>query len=60
MQNKSNFAAVNTTLYNIYKNNNLFGGIPIIMGGDFAQTTPVIPKGNQAAQVNASLRSSWI
>ena len=35
IQNKSNFAAVNTTLYNIYKNDDLFGGILVIMGGDF-------------------------
>ena len=60
MQNKSNFVAVHTTLCDICKNDQLFGGIPVIMGGDFAQTTPVVPKGSRAAQVNASLRSSWI
>lgn len=60
MQGKYNFTAVNFSLGDIRKSDELFGGIPLIMGGDFAQTTPIVPKGSRADQVNASIRSSWI
>ncbi len=51
MQNKENFAAVKTTLQDICGREDLFGGIPVVLGGDFAQTLPIIPRGNRAAQV---------
>ena len=60
MQNKENFAAVNTTLQDICSTGHLFGGIPVLLGGDFAQTLPIIPRGNRAAQVNASIRQSFL
>lgn len=60
MQNKNCFTAVHATLCDIRSSTDLFGGIPVVMGGDFAQTTPVVPRGNRAAQVTASIRSSWI
>ena len=60
MQNKKNFAAVNTTLQDICGTESLFGGIPVVFGGDFAQTLPIIPRGNRAAQMNASIRQSFL
>ena len=38
----------------------LFGGVPVIMGGDFAQTLPVVRHGNRSAVVAASLQNSFI
>lgn len=43
MQHKEIFAAVNLTLKDIFDNeNHLFGGIPVVLRGDFAQTLPII------------------
>jgi hypothetical protein len=41
-------------------NDCLFGGIPAILGGDFAQILPVVRKGNQAAIVNACIQWSFL
>lgn len=35
-----------------------FGGIPVLFGGDFAQTLPIVRKGSRADEVGASLRCS--
>ncbi|XP_054817030.1 uncharacterized protein LOC129316651 [Prosopis cineraria] len=37
-----------------------FGGKSIVMGGDFRQILPVIPKGSRADIVNASISSSYL
>ena len=61
MQNKYNVEAVHRTLCDFTDNDgDLFGGVPVIFGGDFAQTVPVIKKGNRGDQVNASLRFSFL
>jgi hypothetical protein len=36
-----------------------FGGKCILLGGDFRQVLPVVPKGGRAAIVNASLKVGW-
>ena len=38
----------------------LFGGIPVILGGDFAQILPVVPGGSRADTVSACLQQSFI
>ena len=38
----------------------LFGGIPIIFGGDFAQIAPVIKHGERSMIVNASIKQSFL
>jgi len=43
MQHKHNFTAVNASLCDILQFSDVFGGIPVILGGDFAQITPVVP-----------------
>ena len=58
MQHKATVQAVDRTLRDILQRDTRFGGIPVVFGGDFAQTCPVVPKGNRHAQVSASLRSS--
>jgi hypothetical protein len=35
-----------------------FGGLPVVMGGDFRQVLPVIPEGSRAEIVDAALSSS--
>ena len=58
MQHKYCFEAVNRTLNDICEiadSAGYFGNILIIIGGDFAHILPVVPRGNRAATVTASL-----
>jgi len=63
MQHKSCFEAVNWTLNDIchVSDSSLFGKIPTVLGGDFAQILPVVRRGSQQATVQACLqhRSTW-
>ena len=55
------FEAVNRTLQDItQKEGFLFGGIPFVLGGDFAQTLPVIPRAGRTTVVAAILQKSAI
>lgn len=38
----------------------LFGGVPVVLGGDFAQILPVVPGGSRATIVTASLQRTFI
>ena len=38
----------------------LFGGVPFLLGGDFAQILPVVPQGKRADIVKACLQRSFI
>ena len=38
----------------------LFGGVPVILGGDFAQILPVIKRGSRPEIVRACLQMSFI
>ena len=42
MQNKENFTAVNITFQDICNTENLFDNIPVVFGGDIAQTLLII------------------
>jgi len=57
MQHKACFEAVNRTLNDICNTNHLrvFGGIPVVLGGDFAQILPVIRRGTRQATVLACI-----
>ena len=48
MQNKYCFEAVDRTLRDVMENDFLFGGIPVIFGGDFAQIPPVVKYGDRS------------
>ncbi|XP_028767101.1 uncharacterized protein LOC114724813 [Neltuma alba] len=52
--------AFDRTLKDIMHSNLPFGGKCIVMGGDFRQILPVIPKGTRATIVNASINSSYL
>lgn len=60
MQHRYCFEAVDRTLRDIRQDDSLFGGIPVILGGDFAQIAPVIRHGDRTAIVAASIRQSFI
>jgi len=61
MTNRKVFEAVDRTLRDITgKDDYLFGGIPFVLGGDFAQTLPVIVHGSRADIVGATLQKSSI
>ena len=62
MQHYYCFEAVNQTLNDICNTseNALFGNIPILLGVDFAQISPVVPRSNRGATIRASLQSSFL
>ena len=58
MQHKHCVEAVDRTLQDICDDKRSFGGITVVLGGDFRQILPVIPKGVREQIVGASLRRS--
>jgi hypothetical protein len=46
MQSKYDFEAVDRTLRDIRDCEEPFGGLPVILGGDFAQILPVVKRAN--------------
>ena len=58
MQHRHAFEAVDRTLQDLLDNPNSFGGIPVVLGGDFLQTLPVVPRGSRSATVHACVLSS--
>ena len=62
MQHKSCFEAVNWSLNDIcyVSDSCLFGRIPTVLGGDFAQILPVVRRGSRQATVQACIQHSSI
>ena len=60
MQHRHCFEAVDRVLRDIRRQDTLFGGIPVIFGGDFAQIAPVIKRADRSQIVDASIRQSYI
>jgi hypothetical protein len=60
MQNKLCFEATDRTLRDICSKDVFFGGIPVILAGDFAQIPPVIRNGNRSHTVQSSIQQSFI
>jgi hypothetical protein len=56
MQHQDCFTAVDRTFRDLFKIDNLFAGIPMVFGGDFAQIPPVVPNGSKADTIMASIR----
>ena len=56
MQHRHCVEAVDHTLQDICNNNKQFGGITIVLGGDFKQIMLVIPKGGREQIV---LMNQW-
>ena len=60
MQGKRQFEAVHRMLCDVRGSGELFGGIPIVLGGDFAQILPVVKGASQARTVEENLQNSFI
>ena len=58
MLDRYQFEAIDRMLRDITSNNVPFGGKILVLGGDFRQTLPVIPRGSDTAIVEKSLISS--
>lgn len=58
MVNKKSLEALNFTMKDLRQNNNIFGGLMILLAGGFRQTLPVIPRGTPADELNACLKAS--
>lgn len=57
-QHRHAIEAVDRTLQDIRDNEQPFGGMTVIFGGDFQQTLPVIPNGAREEIVEATIRKS--
>ena len=60
MLHKRAVEAIDRLLKDLKDNNNLFGGVTVVLAGDFRQCLPVISGGNSADQLNACLKSSHL
>jgi hypothetical protein len=60
MQGKRAFEAVHRMLCDVRGSDELFGGIPTVLGGDFAQILPVVKGANRARIVDENLQNSFI
>ena len=60
MANHTVLSCVEETCCHIRKNSLPFGGIPIILLGDFQQTCPIIRQGTRIQIVDASIKSSLL
>jgi len=58
MAHKKMIEALDRTLRDLRKNDNLMGGVLLLLCGDFRQTLPVIPKSTMADEINACLKQS--
>ena len=57
MQNRIAFEAVHQLLCDLrHYHEQPFGGVPVLLGGDFAQTLPVVPRGSRSAIVALAVR----
>ena len=60
MAHKTVYEAMDGTFQDILQNNMPFGGIPVLLCGDFRQLLPVVKSGTQAQIVKASIKKSYL
>ena len=60
MTHRNCFEALDRSMRDILSSSELFGGKPMLLGGDYRQILPVVENGTRADVVNASLNSSYI
>ncbi|QQP50759.1 ATP-dependent DNA helicase, partial [Caligus rogercresseyi] len=60
MAHKNALYALDKSLKDIRSNDSLFGGVVLLLAGDFRQTLPIIPRGTPADEINACLKSSHL
>ena len=60
MIHKKALEALNRTLQDLRKSPTIFGGIFVILSGDFRQTLPIVHGGNRPREVQACIRQSFM
>ncbi|XLU66211.1 hypothetical protein S245_025264 [Arachis hypogaea] len=60
MTNKKSVQSLDHTLREILANDMPFGGKVMVMGGDFCQVLPVVPKGSKSQMISASIVKSHL
>ena len=60
MTERKMFLAIDRTLQEIKENKKPFGGLTIVVSGDWRQTLPVIPKANRAKIVDETLKGKIV
>ncbi|QQP55739.1 ATP-dependent DNA helicase [Caligus rogercresseyi] len=60
MSKKKAYEALDRTLHDILGNNNIMGGVTVVLSGDFRRTLPVVPKGTRADIVNICIKASYL
>ncbi|KAG5552505.1 hypothetical protein RHGRI_010554 [Rhododendron griersonianum] len=60
MAKKESIEALDYLLRDLTDNDTLFGGKVVVLGGDFRQVLPVIPRGTRHDCINASIVKSYI
>lgn len=51
---------VDKGLRDLLQTNEYFGGKTILLGGDFCQVLPVVPKGSKKEEIAARIQNSWV
>jgi hypothetical protein len=59
-QHRHAVEALDRTLRDIRDDERLFGGVTVILGGDFLQTLPVVPRGSRMDIVDATVQRSYL
>lgn len=59
-QSRFAFEAVDRTLQDIRNDNRRFGGLTVVLGGDFRQTLPVVPRGSREEIIAHTLHRSYL
>ena len=52
--------ALDRTLQNICNDERPFGGVTVVLGGDFLQTLPVVPQGSRMDIVDTTIQHSYL
>lgn len=58
MAHRKSLEALDRTLKDIRQDRRPFGGMTLVLAGDFRQTLPVIPRGTPADELEACLKNS--
>ena len=58
MANRNILDDVDRTMKHTRKNNRTFGGVTVVLAGDWQQILPIVRKGSIAGIVNACMKSS--
>jgi ATP-dependent DNA helicase PIF1 len=60
MMNRKGYEALDRSLRDVCSKDVLFGGITVLLAGDFCQTLPVIPKGTPADEIKVLFKTKQL